>query len=179
MNTTSDPSPSTPPKTTRGDPARERHERQLRMLAELADIGLELARTVVEQAATSFSGDEVLTYSRLARAVRQTTALEAELDADWQTREQQDAAKPASRPAAPRDRMRGEKYHVKRLVEAAIKAQANARDAEALLLDLDERLDDPDIEAKLGRRPVSEIVATICRELGLTPSAGGRTNFLG
>ena len=62
-----------------------------------------------------------------------------------------------------------QKDQVKRIVEASIKANAGPRDTENLLRDLYERLEDPDIEAELGSRPIGEIVAGICRDLGITP----------
>ena len=61
-----------------------------------------------------------------------------------------------------------QKDQVKRIVEASIKANAGPRDTENLLRDLYERLEDPDIEAELGSRPIGEIVAGICRDLGIT-----------
>ena len=152
----------------------ERTERHLRMLAELAEIGMELARQVGRQAldgGAEVDGDPGLKFARIARAVRQTVALEARLDADARALEQQGAAARASREAAQRARVQQQKMRVKRLVEEAISGatgrEADPDDAESLRLDLDERLEDPDIEAELGWRPIGVIFAGICEDLGI------------
>jgi hypothetical protein len=180
-----------------GGVAAERAERHLRMLAELAEIGMELARDLRRQVlgepgteavqpdpaqsdiaagrvgGTDLRADLGLVFSRIARAVRQTVALEARLAAEAQAREQQDAAVQASRMAAQRARAKQQKERVKRLVEEAIASEADGRDAEGLLLDLDERLDDPDVEAELGWRPLGVIVAGICENLGIEIDLSG------
>ena len=66
------------------DPAAARTERHLHMLAELAEIGMDLAREVRRQALDTSedapsAADLALTFSRIARAVRQTVALESRL----------------------------------------------------------------------------------------------------
>ena len=179
----------------------KRTERHLRMLAELAEIGMDLARHVRLQvlglAETAEGGDcwdgaeaalpEVspsrvntrggmgadlgLVFSRVARAVRQTVALEARLASDALAqkpgRELREAAAEARLAASERARVRKQKDRVRGLVEAAISAEAGGRDGESLRLDLDERLEDPDVEAELGWRPIGVIVAGICDDLGI------------
>ena len=174
----------------------ERTGRHLRMLAELAEIGMDLARHVRLQALglaeAAESGAEValpeaapspvnargglgadlgLVFSRVARAVRQTVALEARLASDAlervQGRAQREAAAEARLAASERTRVRRQKDRVRGLVEAAISAEAEGRDGENLRLDLDERLEDPDVEAELGWRPIGVIVAAICDDLGI------------
>ena len=178
----------------------ERTERHLRMLAELAEIGMDLARHVrlqalglaeagagdcwggaaaaLPEAAPSrvnargeLGADLGLVFSRVARAVRQTVALEARLASDAlaqsQGREQREAAAEARLAASERARVRKQKDRVRGLVEAAISAEAEGRDGENLRLDLDERLEDPDVEAELGWRPIGVIVAAICDDLGI------------
>ena len=170
------------------------------MLAELAEIGMDLARHVrlqalglaeagagdcwggaaaaLPEAAPSrvnargeLGADLGLVFSRVARAVRQTVALEARLASDAlaqsQGREQREAAAEARLAASERARVRKQKDRVRGLVEAAISAEAEGRDGENLRLDLDERLEDPDVEAELGWRPIGVIVAAICDDLGI------------
>jgi hypothetical protein len=157
------------------------------MLAELAEIGMNLARDVARQAAAAEahgrqdalpdpavrqvgggSGlDLALVFSRIARAVRQTVALEARLAADAEVLAKQGAVVQASRMAAERRRLKQQKDRVRRYVEDAISADPEAGDAEGLRLDLDERLEDLDIEAELGRRPIGVIVLGICSDLGV------------
>ena len=167
--------------------AAERTGRHLGMLAELAEIGMELARDVRRQAlagdpprdalpdpalvnragADGARADFGLMFARVARAVRQTVALEARLAADAQAREREGAVAQASRAAAERKRLKQQKERVRRLVEDAISADADAGDGEGLRLDLDERLEDPDIEDELGRGPIGVVVLGICKDLGV------------
>ena len=170
------------------DEEAERTGRHLGMLAELAEIGMRRAREVERRALAeeprrdalpdrarlnSAEMDWGLVFARIARAVRQTVALEAKLAADAQ--EQATVAR-ASQAAAERKRTRQIKQQVRLLAEEAIGAEADGREAENLRLDLAERLDDPDIEAELGRRPIGVIFAGICRDLGITPDLSGFTD---
>jgi hypothetical protein len=67
-------------------------EQRLRMLRELAEIGMRLARGVEQQAQDADAadrpsgGDLGLVFSRIARAVRQTLALEAKLEGELEDR---------------------------------------------------------------------------------------------
>jgi len=144
--------------------------RRRRRLDELADIGLDLARMLRQQAqAAQWLGTEgPVMFERIARAVRQTTALEAKFEADHQARGHQGAVEQAMQAAGARRTSKPRKAQVQHLVEAAIKSDAAPRDAENLLRDLHERLDDPDIEAEFANRSTGEIVAGICRDLGIT-----------
>jgi hypothetical protein len=156
--------------TAQADPARERTERRIRRLAQLAEIGLDLADMLRQQARAAkwFGTEGPQMFACLARAVRQTTALEERLDADARAREQQGVAEQARRAAGAERTRKRQKAQVRRLVEAAIKSDADPSDAERLLVDLHERLDDPDIEAEFGNRSIGEIVAGICQDLGVT-----------
>ena len=149
-----------------GGTAAEWNMRRRRRLDELAEIGTDLARMLRQQAnAAQWLGTEgPVMFERLARAVRQTTALEAKFETDHQKRERQSAAD------IQQTRKR-QKRQVRRRVEAAIKSDADPSNAERLRLDLHERLDDPDIEAEFGNRSIGEIVAAICQDLGLTPDS--------
>ncbi len=151
------------------------------MLAELGDIGMELARDLRPSAPDADRAgagqnadpgveqrvDAALAYTRVARAVRQTVALAARLTAEARERGRQDVLDEATRSAAERRRTKQKKERVRRLVEDAISADTDAGDAEGLRLDLDERLDDPEIEDELGRRPIGVVVLRICRDLGV------------
>ena len=73
------------------DPVVERAERQMRLLAQLPEIGLGLARRLVDEvsggASTAMLSNAALGYSRIARTVRQCIALEAKIDEalrEWQ-----------------------------------------------------------------------------------------------
>jgi hypothetical protein len=164
----------------------DRTERHLRMLEELAEIGMDLARAVrrqaLEQAADEPAGaadradpierigggDLGLIFSRIARAVRQTVALEARIEEERRAREQRAEAEQAQRAAViEQDRKRRRKTQVKRAVEQVIEAEADGGEVEDLLAYLDERLEDDDVDADLAERPIGESVARICRDLGI------------
>jgi hypothetical protein len=152
------------------DPSSDRAERRLRILQELAEIGMDLARAVRTRALAAkdpaATVDLGLSFSRIARAVRQTVALEARLEQDRQAA----AAERAERQARDaREQAYKHKARIRGLVERAIDAEASGEAAEDLLGDLDERLEDADDLAGFAGRPVAEIVQHICRELDVTP----------
>ncbi|MDB5462558.1 MAG: hypothetical protein JWP23_947, partial [Phenylobacterium sp.] len=157
------PSPDTQP----DDSAEARTARHLRGLAELGEIGMELARLVrrqaVEQAAAnpdSAVDERVgLVFARIARAVRQTFALEARLADDRRTAEAATAARHVER----------RKTKVRTAVERVLDAEADEGDAENLFYDLTERLETDYDDADFADRPIGELVARICRDLGVTP----------
>jgi hypothetical protein len=145
-----------------------RAERRLVFLGELAAIGMRLAREVERQALDGeLAGDPGLVFSRISRAVRQTLALEARLDAEAEAQARQVSSAQKSREAARLREARKQKDRVRRYVEEAIAANDDGRDAEGLELELDERLEDPDYEDELGERPIGVIVAGICGALGV------------
>ena len=145
--------------------AGERRARHLRILAELAEIGMELVQHVQRQVLDEDvppGADPVLAFARLAKAVRQTVALEAKVALGGFS-----AAPPIARGAAkPEGAFRSwngkSKAKVRQFVEAAITSGAEPGDAEDLLRDLDERLDDPEYGDEMADRPIGMIVALIC-----------------
>ena len=148
------------------DDAHTRPHQRLAMLHELSEIGMRLARRVEPQEPDT--GDVGLVFSRIARAVRQTLALEARLEAELAglTRqaaaERERAAEQAARaPYYARSRI------VRRAVVRAIEADTDDDDVEQLVDDLDERLCDREDDADFLDRPIGELVASICRDLGV------------
>ena len=49
---------------------------------------------------------------------------------------------------------------------------SDASTAEALTAELHERLDGPDLDSDITSRPIADIVAELCRDLGIAPPAG-------
>jgi hypothetical protein len=132
--------------TAPADPTEARTERHLRLLAELAELGMTLARTIVAQAE---DGAE-LAFARIARAVRQTLALEAKLAEEGQLRRERQA----------REHKHQREAKVRRMVEKAIEADAHESDIDERLADLD--------DTDFTHRPLIEVVASICQDLGVT-----------
>jgi hypothetical protein len=157
------------PETVPTDPAADRAERHGRVLQELTDLGMNLARAVSAQAADADPATAhalALDFARIARAVRQTVALEAKLADDRQT-SLAERAQHRQREADAQARRR--RTRIESLVERAIDAEASGSEADNLYEDLRERLEDADDLAGFHDRPLPEIVALICKHLGVTP----------
>jgi hypothetical protein len=172
----------------------ERLEREMQKLRQVAERGLSQAEAVEQEAktyydapATKIAGreDPADAFCRIAETVYKAIALEAQLADELRTlkRRRQAAEQPVLAPEkVAREAERAErdaqaalvfkqriKQDVKRITEQAIKAAARAAERERLLLDLDDRLGEPDIEAIIGERPISAIVALLCQGLGIVP----------
>jgi hypothetical protein len=135
--------------------------RQVDALDELMEIGLKLAGAIERQMSEAAEPLPVadlnaaaLAYARVARAVRQTVMLRDRLNEALQTR----TAKAA-----------GLRSRVGRIVRRVIDTEHDDADRiERLAAEAAERLDE-DRFGDLLTRPVEEIVAAICKDLGLHP----------
>jgi hypothetical protein len=165
--------------------ARALGDRQLAVLGELAELGLDVARSIERQAASSSARDAAtevqgmgLAYARVARAIRLTIALQAkrmdELQAlDAKAAEVQAEIDDEAEMLSPLSIRR---LRVERIVERVVKSECEGESAEAiedaidrLMVEAGDRLEDEDIYGDLLERPMSEIVARLCRDLGLSP----------
>ncbi|MDR3512451.1 MAG: hypothetical protein P4L73_12515 [Caulobacteraceae bacterium] len=148
-------------------------------LAELGEIGMALARDLRDralertaEAPALAAGDVGLAFSRIARAVRLTLALEARIGEGQAARAREaEAGAAAEAECGKIDRMRRYIHTevVRDVVEEAIEAEADEGDAERLLADLYERLEDEDETADFGERPVGDLIDRIRHDLGLPP----------
>lgn len=171
-----------------------RAQRQLALLAELAAIGMDLARSLRDEVVSRASAqadagepgggesgldgppaearpralpDYALMYSRLSRAIRLTVALEDRL-AEGLTRVR--AEQVAAREQAVRRRMDERRGAVSRVVEHTAEAELDDEDAvDALMFDVNERLYDDEDLFELDTRPIGAVAAQLCAELGLSP----------
>jgi hypothetical protein len=172
------PIPPTDP-SDEGDWMRELVLRQLQMLGQLAEIGLEIAGAVERQAGgrasvPALSGDAALAYARVTRSVRQTMLLQSKLIEGLKA---QDQVEGEARAKAEAEAVRStpeyqRRVRVERIVGRLLVAEhPDGDDAEIddLIMEAGERLDDEDLYGDLMERPVSELVARICRDLGLEP----------
>jgi hypothetical protein len=162
--------PETLPAALAEDWARPMVERQLQVLGRLAEAGLEIAVALEAQAKGGepvAEGDLAMAYNRVARAVRQTVMLQARLiEALREQAEGRAGRKAAARASATR------------LVRGVIgdgddalgddDGGGDAERAERLRAEAAERLEREDFGDLLAR-PFSEVVAGICRDLGLSP----------
>jgi hypothetical protein len=165
---------------------RARHERRVERLAEVSEIGFEMAHVIRKQCeeAKWLGADGPLMLERILMSVRRTTALEAHLDEDFDERERRLAARPlprvraASGPAAkaagatPEPVVAGsqmaETGGIARPAEDPVERDTDPRDLERLLCDLHERLEDPLVGLRLGNgRSLVAIVGEICARLGI------------
>ena len=141
--------------------------RQVERLDELAQLGLELARRA----------EDAKTFARVAKTVRLTGLLQSKLIKDM------DDARRRALVSAPlveaqarikeieQDPAHGHKARVEKIVERQVKAlhPNDEEEVERLMLEACERLDDEDIYRDVQTRPVGELVALICRDLGVDP----------
>ena len=187
---------SAPPADEAPAPAVLRAERRLRLLAELADIGMELARALRPVAPASPDGDRVdadgaaaqtgqarggdpaEAFARLSRAIRLTLALEAKTDAGLrdlkagivrETHETQSVAAERRKVAAAKDAEAREEK-IRDLVTEAAEAEVEDFDTLNELREaLEERLDEDVAYLDRAERPLRETVERLCGDLALRP----------
>jgi len=107
----------------------------------------------------------------LARAVRQTLALEARVAEEIQTaRFEAERSRIALIRDAAHQRQTEIRVYVAEAIEAeAVERKSPKRDVERLLNDLDERIEAGDYDDTLETAPIGELVARICADLGVSP----------
>ncbi len=146
-----------------------------RVLHELIDMGVDLARGVHQQATVQAGGEDLgdgpgaptvqdtaAAFDRISRAVRRTVALARKIAEPLPPRADTGQQRVAAR------------RRILREVADVIQRRAEGVEAEAMHAELSERLDAPDLEDDIDGRPVAEIIADICRDLGLAAMPGTR-----
>jgi hypothetical protein len=173
------------------DEAGANHERHARVLRELTEIGMTIARTIerqaIEAAKPAADGwvappggprDFAALFACISRAVRLTVALEARLAEEyrrWRERTESeraaDLAEAARREAAILTQRRTRKRaKVERIVKQAIEDETkDLQERYDLGRGLSERLRDYERYDELGNRPIGEILARIFMDLGIRP----------
>lgn len=141
-------------------------ERRLAMLERLAELGMVMAERLA--ATTEPTGDEALKFLRVAKAVRQTLALHAQMEAEFQA----EAIRIVEREARARNaEVARRKGRIITAVERLIEAETSGDDdrCDALTETFDEwRVDREDEDFGLDKT-FGEAVAAICKMLGLAP----------
>ncbi len=176
-----------------------RHHREV--LNELIDMGADLARLLHKQATTvgwvseaqptitpppdaslsnspqnpqstptlaATTPDLTLAFDRIARCVRRTVLLARRIAEPMPAGPAEAAA--GHRVAARRKIIRDVEDAIGRAAQAAPKSA----DAGALNAELHDRLDAPELDDDIRRRPVADIVADICRDLGIAAAGGAK-----
>jgi len=137
------------------------------VLGQLAEAALNIAlaierqatRACAEGAGPAEEGDVALAHVRVGRAVRLTVLLQSKLIKGLQALDR----------GAQLRLEKARKDRIERIVERVAKATHEKQDiVERLIDEASERLDD-DIYGDVMTQPISEIVARICRDLGLEP----------
>jgi hypothetical protein len=161
-------------------------QRQAERLEQLAEVGLRLAATLEGEAAEArAAGGPVrdgvaMAFGRVSRAVRLSVLLHARLLSDMDEADRRGRyVSPMDREAedarladeeARRDPAYGHKARVEAIVGRVARAEIDDEDRlERLTTEAAERLDDEDLYGDVLTRPVGELVALICRDLGLDP----------
>jgi hypothetical protein len=159
-------------------------DRQLEALNRLADMGMAMAAAISGRATAEEPVPDAdlnraaMDFARVSRAVRMTFALQSRLIAEFKG-----VAAPGKAGAAydgpvevqwldpdPVEEDLEQQRQVRAAIERLGEAAALDREAvERLVCETRERLEDERIHDYLFHRPVSEIVALICQDLGLEP----------
>jgi hypothetical protein len=149
----------------------ERAERHARILRRLAEIGMNLAEAVdlQRQEDGADPAELAMKFARIAKAVRQTLALEARLaDDDRVRRDAADARRKIEQARLTREAKEEGFFHkgqAAMVLEEALVREAPGFDTDEYGEDIGEWLFD-DSEAELyADRPVEEIIPEICRLL--------------
>jgi hypothetical protein len=148
------------------------------VLHELIDMGTGLARAVHQQAtaeagegtviAADAAPDPTIAFDRIARTIRRTIVLARHV------------AEPLPERAANHDahKRTAARKQIIRAVEDAIESRAHSaaymddEEADGLRAELMDRLDGPDLDHFDLNRPVPDLIADICRDLGLAAAPG-------
>jgi hypothetical protein len=142
-------------------------ERHGRVLAELAELGLTLARRLAARAGAAGTADEAqglaAAFHQVSRSVRLSLALESKLASERRQALREDRVL-TERAVARR------KEQVRAVIARAAYAESESDTAERLLDELEERLDEDGLFDHFLAGPVAACIARIRAGLGLPPS---------
>lgn len=152
-------------------------ERQGRILGELAELGLSLARVAHARALAAetpeATSELALAFHRISRSVRQTLALEAKLERD---RARQDREVRAEAMREHEVRVARRKAQVRIAVERAVWTEAEGAEAELLVDELDDLLEAEVLSDDFMAGPVEVRIERIRADLGLSQPAHPRAS---
>ena len=150
----------------------DRAERHGRILAELAEIGMQAARTLseaLEDARTVVDKERLaLSLHRISRDVRLTLALEERLVHERRKALREERA----------DRQRAVEHRKKQVDHAVIEriyAEREDEEADSLIARLADLVDEHRLYAAFLERPLEAVITELCKQLGLKPPAANDT----
>lgn len=152
----------------------DRQERQERILTELSELGLALARDLQTCALAAddlaAKSDLGRTFQHVARSVRQALALEARFERD-RLRAERDARIDAEQARAERAERR--KAQVRMAVKRCVLYEHSGFEADNLLGDLEERLEEDGLyDVFAGEDDINAHIERLCAELDVPPPGG-------
>lgn len=153
-------------------------ERHTTLLGELAELGMKVARDLQARVAAAESDEAAqgiaLAFQRVARAVRQTLALEARLarDAAAEVRAQAQEGLAERREAA-RRRAGARQTHIRSVVAQEIFRDYEDEEVDAWLTVLEAALDEAALDEAFLDQPVEAAIAAIRASLGLPANDAG------
>lgn len=141
-------------------------ERQGRLLAELAALGMDLARDLAARAKAADTDEDAAAlahaFDRVSRSVRMCLALEQRLDHERRRAEVE------ARDAV-RDGLEHRGKQLRAAVSRAIETETEGAEKFRLLLRLSERLEEERLFETFAEGPIEAHIARIRRDLGLPP----------
>jgi phosphate-selective porin len=151
----------------------EMMERHARGLAELTELGLSLARDLhacaLAEPDPKTKAETALAFHRVSRSVRQSMALEARLKRDLARQDREGRAEAVQ---ATETRVRTRRAQVGAAMERLIWTEAeNDEEAERLVDELGEHLDEAALHPDFADDPVEVHVARLRADLGLSGGA--------
>ena len=127
-----------------------------RALSVLLDVGTALAQELKSPAADVTVVQRATAFPNVATAVRRTIILSRHI-----------AAAPNAAATDPATKRTDARKHIIREVEDTIGEHADPADADALRVELLERLDSPEFDAELAQHEPGYLIQELCRDLGL------------
>ena len=146
------------PRPTRPDPAEDPTPYYREILHDLIELGTEIARHTHRQALAAEgaeAGDHTLAFDRVARTIRRTILLAQRIEDEAPVRKQSAARR-----------------RIIRAVEDAIERTPKSTDKPILHNELQERLEAPEFADDITATPIAEIIADLCRDLGIAALPG-------
>jgi hypothetical protein len=134
----------------------------LAMLATERDLAAMQAAPADSPAIPCESNGPVLSFARTARIARDCIALELRITEPGGADDDDRRMSPAAR-----RRINAMKNEVRQHVERSIRSHADPLAVDRMLLDLDQRLDNPEVEAEFGVLTIGQMVLSVCRDLNV------------